>query len=105
VPKDQSRQTRTVPTKSLDPDAHRLILEAGASGARLIIVDDDGRTVAEVHGATSAKDPDLWRNYDPNAARSAWRAAAGSMRSTEIEEMLADLKAERGQGRDDQSSF
>ncbi len=61
-------------------------VEIAGNRYRLVPVDDDIQTTDEPND-----------NYDPQKMRAAIHAAAGTMKGVNREELLADLRAERGQ--------
>jgi hypothetical protein len=43
------------------------------------------------------REEDIWANYDVERARAALRASAGALATVDREQLLADLRVERGQ--------
>jgi hypothetical protein len=96
---DDPRQkpAKTIRSTALDPRTQQLIREAGQGRLRLTIVEEDGRQIAEVCPVETNQHNSLWDDYDPDAARQAWRASAGTLHDVDVESLLTDLKAEREQ--------
>ncbi len=92
-----AKPVKTIRTASLDPQTQRLIREAGQGRLRLTVVEEDGRQIAEVLPVGASEPSNLWTDYDPQAARQAWQASAGTLRGIDVESLLADLKFEREQ--------
>lgn len=85
----------TLKTYTADNELATLLKEAARSGARLRIKTDDETYELDVKPA--ALTSDLWANYDPEAARRAWRAGAGVLQGVDAEELIRMLKDEREQ--------
>jgi len=75
----------------------RVLNEARADKRPVILETPDARyqVIRETETVNLTDDP--WANYDPEKVRAALRASAGILKGVDRDELLADLRAERGQ--------
>jgi hypothetical protein len=62
------------------------------NGSALLVLHD-----GETYRLQLDSPPDLWAGYDPAAARRGLHAGVGALNDVDVEELLADIRAQRGQ--------
>ena len=86
-----------------DPELAALLHAAEEEGEDVRIIAGSHTFVLRLtRRNTRADDDDPFANYDPERFLRAWDASFGVLQGVDVEELLADLRAERAQhGRDD----
>jgi hypothetical protein len=86
-----------------DTELAALLQAAKASGDVVHIVADDETFVLYVRPPNGHREvDDLFANYDPEKVLKALDSSFGVLQGVDVEELLADIRAERAQhGRDD----
>ncbi len=93
----EEHHEQTIAITDLDDHTRDLVREAGQGRLRLVVVDTDGERIAEVRRIEPPDTSDIWANYDPEAARRAWRRGTGVLRGVDVDDLLTEIKAEREQ--------
>lgn len=78
-----------------DDELAALLQSAARTGKRLRV--EAGGQIFVIDVSPDPDRDDIWRDYDPEAAREAWNASAGTLVGVDPKELIRELKEAREQ--------